>query len=169
MAKIEQFLPIVLKLEGGFVNDPKDRGGATNKGITLNTYRSFFSNYKTVEDLKNISDEQVRTIYKHGYWDKIKGDSINNQSVANLLCDFAVNSGAVRAIRYAQALLGVSVDGVFGNKTLNALNAANQPLFFKQLKEQRKAFYHQIVNNNASQSKFLNGWLRRLEHYTYAE
>lgn len=167
MAKIDMFIPIVLKAEGGFVNDSKDKGGATNKGITLTTYRSFFGNSKSIEDLKNISDAQVQTIYKIGYWDKIKGDLITNQSVANFIADFAVNSGSVRAIRYVQTILGVSIDGVFGNKTLAALNSADQRTFFSKLKEQRKSFYNKIVSNNPSQSKFLNGWLRRLDFYSY--
>lgn len=169
MATIDKFIPIVLKVEGGFVNDSKDKGGATNKGITLTTYRSFFGNSKSVEDLKNISDAQVQTIYKIGFWDKIKGDLITNQSVANFIADFAVNSGSVRAIRYVQTILGVSIDGVLGNKTLAALNSADQRTFFSKLKEQRKSFYNQIVSNNPSQSKFLNGWMRRIDMYSYTD
>lgn len=169
MAKIESFLPIVLKAEGGFVNDPSDRGGATNKGITLATYQSFFGKSKSVNDLKRISDEEVKTIYKQGYWDKVHGDNIYSQSVANLIADFAVNSGVSRATRTLQNILGLTADGKFGPITLSAVNTANSRLLFDKLKSARRAYYKAIVSYNPSQAKFLNGWNRRLDLYTYIE
>ena len=70
MAKAELLKPFILRWEGGFVDDPLDKGGATNKGITIDTFRSFYGQGATVEQLKNITDEQWLHIFKSGYWDK---------------------------------------------------------------------------------------------------
>ena len=85
MAKAELLKPFILRWEGGFVDDPLDRGGATNKGITIGTFRNFYGKDATVEQLKNITDEQWLHIFKSGYWDKWKADDIENQSIANIV------------------------------------------------------------------------------------
>ena len=93
MAKAELLKPFILRWEGGFVDDPLDRGGATNKGITIGTFRSFYGQGATVEQLKNITDEQWLHIFKSGYWDKWKADNIANQSIANTLCGLGLGFG----------------------------------------------------------------------------
>lgn len=85
MADFAPILRHTLHWEGGFVNHPNDRGGATNKGVTLRTYRSYFGNHKTVDDLKNISNEEVYQIAYNGYWSEIRGWDIDCQSVADIL------------------------------------------------------------------------------------
>ena len=89
MAKAELLKPFILRWEGGFVDDPLDRGGATNKGITIGTFRNFYGKEATVEQLKNITDEQWLHIFKCGFWDKWKADDINNQSIADIVVDWA--------------------------------------------------------------------------------
>lgn len=85
MAYVNKLRPFILKWEGGFVNDPDDLGGATNKGVTIGTYRQYRASKKlpepTIEDLKNISDEEWTEIFKKFYWDRWKADKINNQSI----------------------------------------------------------------------------------------
>ena len=168
MARIEEFLPILLKIEGGYVDDPIDRGGATHKGITLNTYRCYYGSNKTKEQLQRISDNEVRSIYKVGYWDKCGGDKIVNQSVANLFVDYAVNSGVYRAVREIQRLVGVADDGVVGSKTISAINSKNPKELFRSLYDRRLAYYEEICKKNPSQKKFLNGWKNRLKFYKFA-
>jgi len=58
MAEFGIYAPLLRKLEGGFVNDPQDAGGATNAGVTLNTFRAYYGQDRTIEDLKNISNTQ---------------------------------------------------------------------------------------------------------------
>lgn len=60
-------LPLVLKHEGGFIHHPNDPGGATNKGVTLATFRAYVKLGGTVEDLKRITDDQVATVYYRHY------------------------------------------------------------------------------------------------------
>lgn len=167
MADIYKFLPKVFKVEGGYVNDPLDSGGATNKGITLSTFRSYYGQDKTVTDLKNITTEEAAKIYKDRFWDKCKADSITSQSVAELLVDFAINSGVKTAAKKIQALVGVEADGAIGNVSIAAINKKNPQTLFNELHDVRVAYYKAIVAKKPTQQKFLKGWLNRLKVYTF--
>lgn len=165
MADVNKLRPFILKWEGGFVNDPDDLGGATNKGVTLGTYKQYKANKKlpepTIEDLKNISDEEWTEIFKKMYWDRWKADKINNQSVANLLVDFVWGSG-VNGIKRPQKVLGVKVDGLVGDKTLSAINNAEPKELFERLKQDRIAFIDEICKARPANEKFRKGWMNRI-------
>lgn len=108
MATIECFnkaLQFVLKWEGGYVNNPNDKGGATNKGITQNTYNSWLkSKGQSLKDVRNITDNEVREIYYNNYW--IKAGCPNMTDKFAILCfDTAVNMGVGRVqefLKYAK-------------------------------------------------------------------
>lgn len=167
MADIDKVIPIILKHEGGYVNHPLDKGSCTNKGVTIATYRYHFGKNKTCNDLKKITNEQWKYIFKNGYWDRIQGDLINNQSIANFLVDWFYNSG-VYAIKFTQRILGVKDDGIVGNKTIAAINGyKTQKNLFERLWSRRKKQYEDIVNKNQSQQVFYNGWMRRLMSFKF--
>lgn len=175
MANIDKIIPHILKWEGGnkYTNDPIDRGGATKYGITLNTLQSnhYDINHDgkvNVEDVKALQLEDFKKILKRQYWDKWKADMINNQSVANLLVDWLWGSGKWGII-IPQRLLGVPADGVVGMNTINALNSANQRIIYNKVWQARKEFYEKIVKNNPSQSKWLKGWINRLNDLKYSD
>lgn len=161
--------PFILKWEGGFVDDPLDRGGATNKGITIGTFRNFYGKDATVEQLKNITDEQWLHIFKCGYWDKWKADDIANQSIAEIVVDWAWASGTGTSIKQVQKILGVSVDGIVGNDTLTAINTADQRDLFDRIHMKRIRFVEDIVKRNPSQARFLKGWKNRINSLTFSE
>ena len=169
MAKAELLKPFILRWEGGFVDDPLDRGGATNKGITIGTFRNFYGKDATVEQLKNITDEQWLHIFKSGYWDKWKADEIENQSIADIVVDWAWASGTVTSIKQVQKILGVAVDGIVGNDTLTAINIAGQRSLFDKIRSMRIEFVENIVKRNPSQSRFLKGWKNRINSLTFSE
>lgn len=102
-----------LGFEGGYVNNPNDTGGETNFGICKKAYPEL--------DIKNLTIEQARNIYRRDYWDKLKCDFIPD-ALSIAVFDFAVNSGIKRAIRYLQKALGVTIDGIIGNQTIGACN-----------------------------------------------
>ena len=141
------------------------------KGVTLETFRKVYGASKTASDLKKITDEQWHHIYKKYYWDDCKADQINNQSVANLLVDFAYNSGVSRAVQKIQTIVGTKADGIMGNMTLAAINSYKQGQWalFDKLKVSRIAFLNAIVNNDPKQSVNLHGWLRRVGNIQYGK
>lgn len=169
MAKAELLKPFILRWEGGFVDDPLDRGGATNKGITIGTFRNFYGQDATVEQLKNITNEQWLHIFKCGYWDKWKADDIDNQSIANIVVDWAWASGTVTSIKQVQKILGVAVDGIVGNNTLTAINTAGQRDLFDRIHGKRIEFIENIVKRDPSQARFLKGWKNRINSLTFSE
>lgn len=191
MAKVELLLPKILKWEGGFVNDPADSGGATNKGVTIATYKAYRKAHgmkpPTVADLKKITDVEVLAILKEFFWDKMRADEINNQSIAEL-CVQGIWGSGTSYIKVMQGVIGVKQDGSVGPVTLAAINSANQETLFKRLWERRKKFFEDIVANSVSayerkigrkaterellkytKKRFLRGWLNRLYDFQFSE
>lgn len=166
MSDYKKLIPIILKWEGGYAGNI-DGQICTNKGVTLATYRNYFGKDKTCKDLKNITDEQWETIFKIGFWNRWKADNIDNQSIANLLVDWCYTSG-IWGIKYAQAVLGVSIDGKVGPITLNAINNHPNPKkLFEDLWNRRKKHFESIASKDKTKAKFLTGWLNRLADFKY--
>ncbi len=171
MADINKLIPKILIHEGGFCDVKDDKGGATNKGITIAVWKAEGRDIDKdgdidVEDLKVITVDDFKVIFKKFYWDKFQADKINNQSIADILVDWIYNSGGV-AIRKLQTMLGVEPDGVVGPKTIIAINSHDQKTLFARIWTSRYIFYNNIVKNNPTQQKFLKGWLNRLNSYTF--
>lgn len=183
MSNIDKFIPILLKWEAsiivkpneslesaynraarkGVINDPNDLGGATLVGVTIGTYRSY-CRYKgqktpTVTDLKNMPYKVWRDIVYTMFWNKWKADTIEDQSVANMVVDWVWHSGSA-TIRKVQTLLGVTADGIVGPKTISAINADKD--INNKIYAARKAYFENIVKNKPSQKKWLKGWMNRL-------
>ena len=167
MATFKDYAPKLLQLEGGYVNHPDDKGGPTNKGVTLSTYRQYCGQDKTIKDLQNMSYGTWQNIMKDLYWDKCKADDIKNQSLAELIVDWCVNSGLV-GIRKMQDVAGVKPDGIVGPKTLSAINGADQEQLFDRIWKARQQFYINIVKKNPRQQVFMGGWMNRLRSFTFA-
>ncbi|NDV96397.1 peptidoglycan domain protein [Dysgonomonas sp. 521] len=173
MAKVEQLVPFILKWEGGYVNDPDDLGGATNKGITIATYRYYrrLKGYKktTVSDLKNISHDEWTDVLKTLYWDKWRADDILSQPIANILTDWVWASGGY-GIKLPQKLLGVKADGIVGPVTLGAVNAYDDCReLFGKIRQERIAFVERIVASRPANKKFRRGWLNRINDLKFDE
>lgn len=171
MADFDKYVPLLSKLEGYgiYTNNPHDKGGHTMSGITLKTFREFYGEHKTVDDLKAMTYEQWRHIMKSDYWDKVGGDKIMNQSIANLFADFAINCGQKTAIKKVQALVGEDADGVVGPLTLGAINRASQVLLFNGMKATRESHYYTLAWKDNDSRANLKGWLNRLKQFTFNE
>lgn len=168
MADFKKYAPKLLQLEGGFVNHTDDKGGITNLGVTLNTYRQYCGQEKTIKDLRNISFGTWENIMKDLYWDKCLADEIENQCLAEIIVDWCVNSGMV-GLRKAQEIAGVKPDGIAGPKTLDAINGADARELFERIWNARRQFYVNIVKRNPSQKVFMNGWMNRLAMFKFEE
>lgn len=162
MADISKLVPFILKWEGGFVNDKDDRGGATNRGVTLKTFRRHFGMNKTVDDLKRMTDEQFTTVLRSGYWDECHADRIENQNVANALVDFAWHSGPGTAIRRLHKVLGMGDVSTMTMGLLCAINESDPKTLFDGLRRERLSYLSRIATANPSQQKFLAGWRNRV-------
>ena len=171
MAKVELFVPKILALEGGFVDDPADRGGATNMGVTLSTWKKVGYDKDgdgdiDSDDIRRLSKQDAVTVLKHGYWNRWKADQINNQSVAEILVDWVWNSGKWGII-IPQRLLKVQEDGIVGPATLYAVNTANQRGLHAAIFQARGRFILELVRNHPEQKKFLDGWMNRLNQFRF--
>lgn len=165
MANYKTLAPFIRYYEGGFVNDKDDPGGATNKGVTLTTFRSIFGKNRTINDLKNITTAQWDITFKKYFWDKCKADTINNQSIANMLVDFAWHSGLGNAVPIMQKVVGFNKqDGIVGNMTITAINTyPNQKALFESLKKARMDF----LKRRKMWWKFGKGWSNRVNAIEY--
>lgn len=169
MAKSNLAMPHILKWEGGYSNNPNDKGGCTMKGVTIATYRQYYGNNKTCNDLKKITDNEWLHIFEEGYWNPCKGTNIKNQSVANIIVDWAWNSGVKTVIKKVQKILKVETDGFIGNITLKALNEFNQAELFKEIYLARVDHYINICEKDPSQKEFLEGWMNRINDFVFTE
>lgn len=189
MAKIDKLSPIVAKWEGGFVNDKTDKGGATNMGITIGTWRSVGYDKDgdgdiDVQDIRLLDAHDFSAVLKI-YWNRWQADRIINQSIANILVDWVWASGKW-GVRIPQRILGLKEDGVVGPITLKAINSANQKDLFEKLFKAREKFFEDIVNNSVlkyenqikrkatekekmkyTQKRFIKGWLNRLSDFKF--
>lgn len=168
MADFNKYLPKLLTHEGGYVNDPLDKGSCTNMGITIFTLEDYRNKPVICQDVKNLTKEEAGKIYKKNYWDKVSADNISSQSVAEFLFDYGVNSGINKAAKSLQSILGVVQDGNIGPKTIKAVNEHDPQKLFNGLKQNRIDFLNSIVRNNPSQKRFLNGWMNRVNSFTFS-
>ena len=171
MANIDLYFPKLLRYEGGFVNDPLDNGGATNKGVTIAVYKKMgYDNDQDgdidVADLKLMTDIQGKAICKKLFWDKWQADKIVSQSLAESLVEWIWGSGSC-GIKIPQQLLGLKDDGVVGDKTLAAVNAQDPKVFHEQLRQRKLKFIDNIIKSNPSQKRFEKGWKRRINEFVF--
>lgn len=172
MANIDILAPFILSFEGGYVNDPHDPGGATNRGVTIATWRQVGYDKDgdgdiDVADLKLITPaDAVSRVMKPHYWDRCQADRIKSQSVANIMVDWVWASGK-HGITGVQKLLGVKVDGIVGEKTLAALNAQDPRAIFDHIHRARARFIDQVIAGRPTSERYRAGWLRRLDYIRF--
>lgn len=154
----KQALALVLAHEGGYVNHPKDPGGATKMGVTQRVYDGYRRrNGLPLQSVRFITNGEAAAIYKQQYWNPIQGDKLPT-GVDYAVFDFAVNSGVDRASRYLQAAVGADIDGHIGFLTLNDLKDDEPEKVIVRLCADRMAFLRSL----GTFSTFGRGWTRRV-------
>ena len=167
MADIHKLAPFILSWEGGFVDDPWDRGGATNLGVTLSTWRQVGYD-KTGDGIIDIDDLRLLTP------DEVIFEVLKTPLLGSVACRRDPQSivgqppgrlGVGLRPTWHQnspTYPGVTVDGIVGPKTLTALNRRPPAALFDQIHKARLRFINDIVRNDPFQKRFLKGWQNRI-------
>lgn len=189
MAKFEIADKLTGINEGGYANDPDDRGGETYAGIARNFWPKwlgwrYIDQYKkdyitarakgltelTLAKWVNSSamvqgqpvKELVKEFYRVNFWELNRLGELDCQQLANTVYDFGVNSGKGRAARFLQEVIGgLDPDGIIGRKTIDATNAKDCKTSYEAYNKKREDYYRSIAVG--SQAKFLKSWLSRLK------
>lgn len=161
----DDLLTPLLRREGGYVDHPNDRGGATNYGITQTVFtRWLMERRQPVRDIRAITQDEVSRIYFTQYWLPASCADVPPGSRA-IHFDAAVNHGVGRANRMLQEAAGVVADGVIGAKTLAAIRIISPELLKSRYVTIRYRFYGTIIQRDKSQLSFIAGWMRRMEEF----
>lgn len=161
MSRFDACLPLILAHEGGYVDHPRDPGGATNLGITLDTLSAHRGRRVSKADVKALTVAEAGAIYQHNYWFPIHADELP-AGLDYMLFDLAVNSGVGRARKYLQRAAGVAEDGIIGPATMAAVKARKGLDMVNAVAGYREAFYRGL----ATFPTFGRGWMRRLNEVT---
>lgn len=157
----EHVLPRVLAHEGGFVNDPDDPGGPTNRGVTQRVYDGYRKRKGlSPRSVRGITAEEIHEIYRHQYWDAVRGDDLP-LGLDYAVFDYAVNSGVKRAAQHLQEVLGVRMDGIIGEMTISEANDRETIGLIEAYVNRRMKFLRQI-RKGGGWKKFGRGWTRRV-------
>lgn len=164
--RFERCLRAVLRHEGGYVDHPRDPGGATNLGVTLGTakaYRLDLDGDGDVDknDVRLLTPDTAAPVYRDGYWLKAACDKLP-AGVDYMVFDLAVNSGTDRAKRYLQEAVCATADGQIGPKTLERVGRVHPDNIIQRMGARRETFYRSL----GTFPTFGKGWLRRLKEVT---
>lgn len=181
MANFEKAVVNTFKAEGGFQNDKTDNANfvngvciGTNRGISAQAYYAYYKKVPTVEQMKNLTVEQSKQIYKGNYWDVVCGDFITNQSVAELMFQFIIGSGQgqISNLKDIANKVGGKValtlnDLPITKMDANFINSIDQALYHERMKEWRADFYKRVVTKTPAKAKFFKGWMNRLNTHIF--
>jgi len=178
MATFEQAIGVVLRHEGGYVNNPNDPGGVTNYGISIRFLADHLEagdfdgdGDVDAEDIANMTVEQAQEIYRQFWWDPYGYERFVDQTIATKTFDLAVNMGAKRSHILLQTAvnkafgLNLTVDGNLGKASYNAINACHdgddEQTLLTAYCHEVWAFYQRLIANNSKLKVFAKGWKNR--------
>jgi lysozyme family protein len=172
MADFNQAYRLILANEGGYGNDPQDPGGETYKGIARKKQPEWVGwiiidpmkkqpNFPESLDHDQNLQAEIQRFYKAIFWDKVGGDNINDQEIANSIFDFAVNSGVSTSVGLVQNVVGSSYDGVIGPKTIQAINSFPPDHFISAFTVEKCRKYISICKKRPDSRKYFFGWIDR--------
>jgi lysozyme family protein len=149
--------------EGGNVDDPKDPGGRTSRGVTQRVYDAYRkSTGMGAQDVYKASEDEIKTIYRDQYWSAVKGDDLPS-GIDLLAFDSAIHSGPKQSAKFLQAGLvslgkTVAVDGIVGVATIEAAKAVDRAALINAICERRMGFLKAL----STWGRFGKGWTSRI-------
>ena len=162
MANFNNAIDITLGWEGGaaITDDPDDPGGLTRYGISQRAHPD--------EDIRALTEERAREIYRADYWNAVRGNDILNDGVARMVFDMAVNTGVKqaslelqRAVNHVTGSKVLVEDGIIGRRTIAQVDRVDAGRVGNQLLGRRLEYYARLVQRRSEMAKFLVGWIRR--------
>lgn len=164
----------IIQREGKiYTNNPKDRGGPTKFGITLETLAAYRGTKCTAADVQALEESEARSIYEKVFIDDPEFNLINDNGTAALLIDWGVMSGPSHPIKALQTILNMrgaklKVDGVMGQQTATAANSFFQASALRLLLVDSKILFHiDDVVANPGELRYLRGWVTRTLTFRY--
>ena len=162
MATFDDCLAVVLKQEGGFVNDPHDPGGMTNLGVTKAVWDHWCGHTTTEADMRGLTPAKVSPLYRAQYWNALQCDALP-MALALCVFDFGVNAGVARGARYLQQVVNTTADGHIGPATIAAVQRLVSSVGVAELVRRysiaRQAYYKSLTLF----ARYGKGWLRRVD------
>ena len=172
MASFTLYIPTLLKNEGDYQQNPKDNGNYNSKGelvgtrwgISAKTLERWQNWPPTAFQMKTLAKATALQIHESWFWNAMRANQINNQQLAELIVDHAINSSPKRAAIILQKTLNsrynkrLVVDGIVGSKTIQAVNSVNADDLYRYYWIARKQYYNSLNN-----PFFIDGWLNRLK------
>ena len=157
----EKAFKLVIESEGGFSNDPEDRGGATMWGITQAEIDIKLGHHATIAEVKAFPIEKAKEIYEFKYWKRMRLDEVNHDLLKIMFFDQGVNRGCGTVVKQVETIVHTTTDGLMDTTTLSKINETNAlDLAFAFFKASQIS-YIKIVKNNPSQMVFMLGWINR--------
>lgn len=153
-------LAYVRKDEGGNDDDPRDHGGRTSRGITQREYDAWNRlHQRQTRDVWTATEDEVNAIYREQYWNPYCDQLPSGLDYC--FFDISVNAGRSRAVKTFQKVLGVNVDGMVGQVTLEAIkNYPDHIELIKKVSNERRRWYQSL----AQFPIYGRGWLNRVDH-----
>lgn len=143
----------LLKHEGGFSDHAADQGGKTRFGVTEAVARR--EGYRG--DMRDYPLDEAKRVYQKLYWNALRLDDLRSEFRFDLF-DAGVNSGVAQTVRWMQRIVGVTVDGLLGPRTLSAVNNSDAAKFLAKFNGQRLLF----MTSLSTWPSFGRGWARRI-------
>lgn len=185
MSAFDDIIDKTFTFEGGYQNFANDTANynslqqlaGTNHGISAIAYEQYLKRPPTVADIKAITKDIAKAVYKKLFWDKVQGDQLKNDSVAHIVFDSHIGSGGVGLKQVRQAInktAGKPIVSIGTNPLTpgeaQIINGLNQEQFFNTLKQTRLSFFQYLADSNPSKyAMFLKGWFNRLAKINYSE
>lgn len=169
--QIDEALTLLIEEEGGYVDDPVDRGGCTNYGITLRSLSKHRGKECTCDDVKALTMDEARQFYRDVYVDdsRLKLESWPYHDLAACVLDGAVmwSGGSKRMAMLVQIAINhmgaatLKVDGRIGPVTLASMIQCEQRGLVNHLACSRMLMHAREVRRVPEQSRFIAGWMDR--------
>ncbi|MCX6272205.1 MAG: hypothetical protein NTU44_13495 [Bacteroidetes bacterium] len=167
--RFQKFIKVILRHEGGYVNDIDDPGGATNYGISIRLLSKLgelgdvdHDGEVDIHDIMAMTPENASEIYIECFYKPLRIEEFRDATLAMQFYDFAVNAGSRTATRILQESLKITADGILGPKTLAEVNNYSTSTPAMVFKYARNEYYRNLASQKPKLKKFLQGWLNRV-------